>query len=69
MKLLKDSQGLALFMVIFMMAFFLLFVTGGLIFSQLELKKASNLKLAVQALETADAGLQLIGCHFIGVEF
>ena len=58
MKLLKDSQGLALFMVIFMMAFFLIFVTGGLIFSQLELKKASNLKLAVQSLETADAGLQ-----------
>ncbi len=45
-------------MVIFVMAFFLLFVTGGLIFSQMELKKSSNLKLATQAVETADAGLQ-----------
>jgi len=58
LKILKGSQGLALFMVIFVMAFFLLFVTGGLIFSQLDLKKNSNLKLATQALEVADAGLQ-----------
>src|SRR3989338_3946442 len=57
-KILKGSQGLALFMVIFVMAFFLLFVTGGLIFSQLELKKTSNFKLSTQAIETADAGLQ-----------
>ncbi len=57
-KILKGSHGLALFMVIFVMAFFLLFVTGGLIFSQMELKKSSNLKLATQAVETADAGLQ-----------
>jgi len=58
LKILKGSQGLALVMVIFVMAFFLLFVTGGLIFSQLDLKKAGNLKLATQALEVADAGLQ-----------
>ncbi len=45
-------------MVIFVMAFFLLFITGGLVFSQLELKKAGNLKLAIQAVEVADAGLQ-----------
>jgi len=45
-------------MVIFVMAFFLLFVTGSLVFSQLELKKASNAKLVTQAVETADAGLQ-----------
>lgn len=45
-------------MVIFVMAFFLLFITGSLVFSQLELKKASNLKFAVQAVEVADAGLQ-----------
>lgn len=57
-NILRRSEGLALFMVIFVMAFFLLFVTGGLIFSQLDLKKASNLKLATQAVETADAGLQ-----------
>ena len=58
LKILKRSQGLALFIVIFVMAFFLLFVTGGLIFSQLDLKKAGNFKLATQALEVADAGLQ-----------
>lgn len=58
MKILRNNQGLTLFMVVFVMAFFLLFVTGGLLFSQLELKKASNLKFAAQAVEAADAGLQ-----------
>lgn len=58
MKILKSTQGLALFMVIFVMAFFLLFITGGVIFSQIELKKTTNLKLANQAFETADSGLQ-----------
>lgn len=45
-------------MVLFVMAFFLLFITGSLVFSQLELKKTSNVKLASQAIESADAGLQ-----------
>jgi len=58
MRILKSSQGLALFTVIFVMAFFLLFVTGGLLFSRLELKKSSNLRFEVQAVEVADAGLQ-----------
>ena len=58
MKVLRDNQGLTLFMVIFVMAFFLIFVTGGLIFSQLDLKKTSNVNFAAQALEVADAGLQ-----------
>jgi len=40
-KMLKDNRGLTLFMVIFVVAFFLLFVTGGLVFSRLELKKIS----------------------------
>lgn len=57
MKILRGSEGLTLFMVLFVMAFFLLFVTGGLFFSQLNLKAASNLKLATQAVEVADAGL------------
>lgn len=52
-------------MVIFVMAFFLLFVTGGLIFSQMELKKASNVKLATQVVETADAGLQHALAHSV----
>lgn len=45
-------------MVIFVMAFFLLFVTGGLVFSQLEHKKNSNFRFAAQAVEVSDAGLQ-----------
>jgi len=57
-KTLRDSQGLTLFTVVFMMACFLLFVTGGLVFSRLETKKVSNTRLATQALEVADAGLQ-----------
>jgi len=57
-KILRSSEGLTLFMVIFVMAFFLLFVTGALFLAQVDLKKTSNLKLAVQAVEVADAGLQ-----------
>ncbi len=58
LKTVKGSEGLTLFMVLFVMAFFLLFVTGGLFFARLNLKIASNFKLATQAIEVADAGLQ-----------
>lgn len=44
-------------MVLFVMAFFLVFVTGGLFFAQVNLKIASNFKLATQTVEVADAGL------------
>lgn len=57
-NILRGSEGLTLFMVIFVMAFFLIFVTGGLFFAQLNLKIASNFKLATQAVEVADVGLQ-----------
>jgi hypothetical protein len=57
-KILKGSEGLALITVIFVAAFFLIFVTGGLYFAQLNLKITSNFKLATQAVEVADAGLQ-----------
>ena len=57
-KILRGSEGLALITVIFVAAFFLIFVTGGLYFAQLNLKIASNFKLATQAVEVADAGLQ-----------
>jgi len=57
-KILKGSRGLALITVIFVAAFFLIFVAGGLFFAQLNLKMASNFKLATQAVEVADAGLQ-----------
>lgn len=58
MKILRDSQGLALFTVLFVMTVFLLFVTGGLFLAQINLKIASNHQLATQAVEVADAGLQ-----------
>src|SRR3989338_1186470 len=57
-KILRGSEGLALIAVIFVAAFFLIFVAGGLFFAQLNLKIASNFKLATQAVEVADAGLQ-----------
>ena len=57
-KILRGSEGLALITVIFVAAFFLIFVAGGLFFAQLNLKMASNFKLATQAVEVADAGLQ-----------
>lgn len=57
-KILRRSDGLALLMVIFVMAFFLVFVTGSLFFAQLNLKTTSNLRLSNQAINVADAGLQ-----------
>lgn len=69
-KILRAKDGLALFTVIFVMAFFLLFITGSLVFSQLELKKTSNTRLVTQALEIADAGLQhALAVIGLGYEF
>ena len=57
-EILKRSEGLALFTVLFTVTVFLLFITATLLLSRLELKKTSNMKLATQILEVADAGLQ-----------
>lgn len=56
-SIVRGSQGLALFMVLYTMTAFLLLVTGGLIFSQLELKKTANFKMGTQAIAAADAGV------------
>ena len=57
-KLLKNSKGLALFMSIAMMTIFLFFLSASLYLTRVDTKITSNLKLATQALEVADAGLQ-----------
>ena len=58
MKIIKDNQGLALFMAIVMMTIFLFFLSASLYLTRVDTKITSNLKLATQALEVADAGLQ-----------
>ena len=58
MKILKDTKGLALFMAIAMMTIFLFFLSASLYLTRVDTKITSNLKLATQALEVADAGLQ-----------
>ena len=58
MKIIKDNQGLALFMAIAMMTIFLFFLSASLYLTRVDTKITSNLKLATQALEVADAGLQ-----------
>lgn len=58
MKILKSSRGLALFMSIAMMTIFLFFLSASLYLTRVDTKVTSNLKLATQALEVADAGLQ-----------
>ena len=57
MRILKDSKGLALFMSIALMTVFLFFLSASLYLTRVETKITSNLKLATQTLEVADAGL------------
>lgn len=57
MKILKDKKGIALFMAIAAMAVFLFFVSASLFLTRIDSKVTSNFKLATQALEVADAGL------------
>ncbi len=57
-NLFKDSQGIALVVVIFMVAILLTLTGASLLFSQLDLKMAGNHKLGTQALEVADTGVQ-----------
>ena len=63
MKIIKDNQGLALFMAIAMMTIFLFFISASLYLTRVDTRITANLKLATQALEVADAGLQ----HALGV--
>ncbi len=58
MKIIRDNQGLALFMAIAMMTIILFFLSASVYLTRVDTKITSNLKLATQALEVADAGLQ-----------
>jgi len=58
MKIIKDNQGLALFMSIAMMTIILFFLSASLYLTRVDTKITANLKMATQALEVADAGLQ-----------
>ncbi len=58
MKILKSSEGFALFIAILVMAIVMLFVGASLHLSRVDTKITSNFKLGTQALEVADAGLQ-----------
>ncbi len=58
MKILKSSEGIALFVAILVMTIVMLFLGASLFLSRVDMKITSNFKLATQALEVADAGLQ-----------
>ena len=58
MKVIKDSQGIALVVVVIIMALLLSITGASLLFSGLNLKKASNLKSTSVAIHVADAGIQ-----------
>ena len=57
-RILKDTKGLVLFMSIAMMTIFLFFLSASLYLARVDTKITANLKMATQALEVADAGLQ-----------
>lgn len=58
MKIIKDSQGIALMVVIMIMAILLSITGASLLFSGLNLKIVSNLKTTSAAIHVADAGIQ-----------
>ncbi len=58
MKILKSSEGIALFVAILVMTIVMLFLGASLFLSRVDTKITSNFKLGTQALEVADAGLQ-----------
>jgi hypothetical protein len=65
LKILKKSDGIALFVAILVMAIVMLFIGGSLLFSRIDSKITSNFKLGTQSLEVANAGL-LHGLTLIG---
>ncbi len=58
MKILKNTEGIALFVAILVMTVVMLFMGASLFLSRVDTKITSNFKLGTQALEVADAGLQ-----------
>lgn len=57
-RTLKDSQGMALVLVVFMVTIFLTLTGASLLFSQLDLKITSNYKTGTSAFHVADAGIE-----------
>jgi len=57
LKILKKTDGIALFVAMLVMAVIMLFIGGGLFLSRIDAKITSNFKLGIQSLEVADAGL------------
>jgi len=57
LKILKKSDGIALFVAILVMTVVMLFIGGGLVLSRVDTKITSNFKLGTQSLEVANAGL------------
>lgn len=57
-NILRDSRGIALAVILYIMTILLMLSGASLFFSQLDLKITSNYKLGTQALELADAGVQ-----------
>ncbi len=57
MKIIKSSEGFALFIAILVMAIVMLFLGASFFLSRVEMKITSNFKLGTQALGVADTGL------------
>jgi Tfp pilus assembly protein PilX len=57
-KILKNTEGIALFVAILVMTVVMLFLGASLFLSRVDTKISGNFKLGTQALEVADAGLQ-----------
>jgi len=57
-RLLKDSQGMALVLVVSITTILLTLTGASLFFNQLDLKMTSNFKTGTVALQIADAGIQ-----------
>ena len=57
LKILKKSDGIALFVAILVMAMVMLFIGGSLFLSRIDTKISSNFKFGIQSLEVANAGL------------
>ena len=53
LKILKKTDGIALFVAILVMAVVMLFIGGGLFLSRIDAKISNNYKLGTQSLEIA----------------
>lgn len=65
----KDSQGMALVMVVFIVSIFLTLTGASLLFSHLDLKITSNFKTGTSAFHVADAGIERAKLEVSGKSF